>query len=128
MRAIMSPSGSFTAMARTSSPARLDQARDQPLRAEVPKRDARKLQLAIEAARPTRHLTTIADAGRRRVAWKLRELERRREPLLHRAVLVARDRPEPSASARVLLGQLAPPIVVLDRAFLRHQYSPAFRV
>src|SRR5258708_38704903 len=99
MRAIMSPSGSFT-MARPSLPARLDQARDQPLRAEVPKRDARKPQLAIVAARPTRHLATIADAGRRRIARKFRELERRREPLLHRAALVAGDRPQPSASAR----------------------------
>src|SRR5882672_6084555 len=122
MRAIMSPSGSFTAMARPSLPARLHQARDQPLRAEIPQRDARKSELAIVAARPPRHVATIADAGRRRVARHLRKLERRREPLLHRAVLVARYRLEPGTPARMLLAQLAPPSVLLDRAFLRHQY------
>src|ERR1700737_558418 len=105
MRAIMCPSGSFPAIARPSSPARLDQAGDQPLRAEVPKRDARQPELAIIAARPARHLATIADAGRRGIARKLRELERRREPLLHRAALVARNRLEPGTPARMLLGQ-----------------------
>src|SRR5258707_10469814 len=128
IRAIMSPSGSFTAMGRPSSPARLHQARDQPLGAEVPQRDARQSELAIVAARPARDLAAIADAGRRRVARKLGQLERRREPLLHRAVLVAGNRLESGAPSGILLGQLAPSAVLLDRALLRHQYLLAFRV
>src|SRR5262245_65740689 len=84
MRAIISPSGSFMAIAPPSLPARLDQARDQPLGAEIPKRDARQAVLAVVAARPARYLATIANAGRRRVARQFRELERCRESLLHR--------------------------------------------
>src|SRR5215471_1092765 len=99
MRAIISPSGSFMAIAPPSLPARLDQARDQPLGAEIPKRDARQV----------------------------RELERCRESLLHRIGLVAGNGLEPSASAGILLAQLAPPAVLLDRTFLRHQCLLAFR-
>src|SRR5215470_5895522 len=126
MRAIMSPSGSI--IGATSLPARLDQARDQPAGTEIAQRDARHLELAIEAARPAGELAAIADAARRRVARQLRELERRREPLLHRLALVARDRFQPGAPARILLAQLAPPVVLLDRALLRHQCLLAFRV
>src|SRR5262249_55409690 len=127
MRAIMSPSGSFIAIGRSSSPARLHQPWNQPLGAEVPQRDARQLELAVVAAWPPRHLAAIADAGGRRVARQLGELERRREPLLHRAVPVARNLLEPRAPAGILLGQLAPPAVLLNRALLRHQYLLAFR-
>src|SRR6516162_7402546 len=127
MRAIMSPSVSFMAIAPPSLPARLDQAWDQPLGAEIPKRDARQPMLAVVAARPARYLATIANAGRRRVARQLRELERCRESLLHRLGLVAGNGLEPSASAGILLAQLAPPAVLLDRTFLRHQCLLAFR-
>src|SRR4029453_9363521 len=113
MRAIMSPSGSFTPIARSSSPAGLEQAGDQALRAQVPQCDARKPVLAIVAARPARYLAAVADASRRRVPRHFRELEGRREPLLHRLVLVARDGPQPRASARILLAQLASSIVLL---------------
>src|SRR5216683_567720 len=112
----------------TSLPARLDQARDQPPGAEIAQRDARQPELAIVAARPARDLAAIADAGRGRVARQLRELERRREPLLHRLVLVARNRFQAGTPARILLAQLAPPAVLLDRALLRHQCLLAFRV
>src|SRR6516165_2471664 len=121
MRAIISPSGSFMAIAPPSLPTRLDQARDQPLGAEIPKRDARQAVLAVVAARPARYLATIANAGRRRVARQFRELERCRESLLHRLGLVAGNGVEPSASAGMLVAQLAPP------AFLRHQCLLAFR-
>src|SRR6478736_9926460 len=127
MRAIMSPSGSFTPMLDLL-PARLDQARDQPLGAQVTERDARKLELAVIAARAPRNLTTIANAGRRRVARQFRELERSREPLLHRSVLVARNGPQPGTPARILFGQPAPSVVLLNRTFLRHQYLLDFRV
>src|ERR1700758_3243375 len=99
MRAIISPSGSFIPIAPPSLPARLDQARDQPLGAEIPKPDARQL----------------------------RELEGCRESLLHRLGLVASNGPEPSAPAGILLAQLAPPIVFLDRTLLCHQCLLAVR-
>src|SRR5262249_4760885 len=127
MRAIISPSGSFMAIAPPSLPARFDQARDQPLGAETPKRDARQPVLAVVAARPARYLATIANAGRRRVAGQFRELEGCRESLLHRFGLVAGDGLEPSAPAGILLTQLATPAVLLDRTFLRHQCLLAFR-
>src|SRR2546428_10270627 len=103
MRAIRPPSGSFMAIAQPYLPARFDQARDQPLGAEIPKRDARQPVLAVVAARPARYLATIANAGRRRVARQFRELEGRREPLLHRLGLVASNGSEPSAPAGILL-------------------------
>src|SRR5262245_53170281 len=127
MRAIISPSGSFMAIAPPSLPARLDQARDQPLGAEMPKRDARQAVLAVVVAPPARYLATLANPGRRSVAWQVSELERCRESLLHRLALVAGNGLEPSASAGILLAQLAPPAVLLDRTFLRHQCLLAFR-
>src|SRR5258708_32871654 len=98
MRAIMSPSGSFTPMLDLL-PARPDQARDQPLCAQGSKRDARKLELAVVGARASGNLATVANAGRRRVTRHFRELERGREPLLHRSVLVTRNRFQPGAPA-----------------------------
>src|SRR6187551_1877593 len=127
MRAIISPSGSFTPMLDLL-PARLDQARDQALGAQISKRDARKLVLAVIAARAPRNLATVANAGRRRVARHFRELERSREPLLHRSVLVARNGAQPGTPARKFFGQLAPSVVLLNRTFLRHQYLLGFRV
>src|SRR5260370_38575097 len=86
IRAIMSPSGSFMAIARPPSPARLDQARDQPLGAEIPKRGAGEAVLAIKPAGPARYLAAMANAGRRGVARQFRELDRCAEPRLHRLV------------------------------------------
>src|SRR5215813_12582740 len=103
MRAIISPSGSFIAIAPPSLPARLDQTRDQPLGAEIPKRDTRQSVLAVVAARAARYLATIANAGRRGVARQFRELEGCRESLLHRLRLVASNGPEPSTPAGIFL-------------------------
>src|SRR5262245_66356641 len=123
----MSPSGSFIAIVRPPSPARLDQAGDQSLGAEIPKRNARQAMLAMEPAGPARYLAAIANASRRRVAWQFCELERCREPLLHRLRLVASNGPEPGAPPGIFLAQLAPPVVLLDRTFLRHQCLLALR-
>src|SRR5947208_54144 len=101
----MSPSGSFIAIARSPSPTRLDQAGDQPLGAEIPKRDARQAVFAIEPARSARYLAAIANAGLRGVARQFRKFERCREPLLHRLRLVASNGPEPSAPAGMRLAQ-----------------------
>src|SRR5262249_1039453 len=83
-------------------------------------RDARQLVLAVERARASGHLAAIAHAGRRRVARQLGKLQRRGEALLHRLVFVGADRLEPRAQPGILLGGLAPPIVLLDRTLLRH--------
>src|SRR5437016_5612628 len=128
MRAIMSPSGSFKAIVRCSLPARLEEARDHALGAEIPERDARELVLAVEAARPPRHLAAIADAGGRGVARQFRELQRCRKTVLHRLCLVTRDRLELATLAGELLRQSAPPVVLLDRTLLRHLGLLAFRV
>src|SRR5262245_37356852 len=128
IRAIMSPSGSFTLILRSSLPARLEQAGDQPLRAQLPQRDARELELAVVAARPARKLAAIAHPVGRRVARQLRKLECGGEPLLHRLGLVARNGLQPRPPAGKFLAQLAPAIVLLDRALLRHQYLLAIRV
>src|ERR1700730_15992280 len=103
MRDSRSPSGSFIDIARPSLPARLQQARDQPLRAELPQRNARQLVLAIEAAWPPGYFAAVADARGRRVARQFRELERRGESLLDRLGLVLHGRPAARAAARALL-------------------------
>src|SRR3984885_8054852 len=120
MRERRSPSGSFIGIVRSSSPARLQQAGDQPFRAEVPQRNARQLVLAIIAARPAGHLAAVANAGRRGVARQFGELERRGEAIFDRLGLVARDLLEPRAPAREFLGHPAAPVVFLDRTLLRH--------
>src|SRR5947209_2119025 len=105
MRVNRSPSGSFRAIVAPSSPARLDQARDQAFRSEIAQRDAAHLELAVERTRTARHLAAIADARARRVARHLGELEGSRETVLHRQLLVARDRFQARAPARELLGE-----------------------
>ncbi len=114
--------------AAASLPARLDQARDQALGAEIPQRDARQLVLAVIPAWPSRNLAAIADARGRRVARQLGKLERGRKPLFHRLGLVLHNRLQPRTPARIPLAQLPPPIVLLDRTLLSHQYLLAFRV
>src|SRR5215510_10080481 len=74
MRAIRSPSGSVKAM-RPSSPARLQQARDQALGSELAQRDAAHPVLAVIGARPAGDLAAVAHAVDRRVARQLGELE-----------------------------------------------------
>src|SRR6266545_1123691 len=128
MRVIMSPIGSFIAIVRSSSPARLHEAGNEALGAEFPERDAAHLELAVEAARTARHLAAIADAGGRSVARQLGELQGGGEPLLHRLVLVARDRFQARAAAEGAFGHLASPIVLLDRALLRHTSLLGIRV
>src|SRR6476646_1194523 len=113
MRVKRSPSGSFTDM-RSSLPARLHEAGDHSLRPEFAQRNAAHLELAIVGARPTRGLATIAHAAFRGVARQLGKLERRGKTLLHRGVLVARDFSQPVAPSRVLIGELCPPLVLLD--------------
>src|ERR1700684_2356685 len=103
MRVSRSPSGSFIDIVRSSLPARLDQARDQALRAELPQRNARQFVLAIERARPPRYFATIADARSRRIPRQFGELERRGEALFDRQGLVLHDVFQARAPAREFL-------------------------
>src|SRR3954454_24191303 len=127
IRAIRSPTGSFTCMA-ILLPARLHEAGNKALGAEFAERDARQLVLAVDRARAPRHLATVAVALRRRVARQLRHLHGRREALFHRLGLVHGDRLQPRTAARVLLRQLLAPVVLLDRTLLRHLGLLAIRV
>src|SRR3712207_1767016 len=68
MRVSISPRGSFMDMRPSPLPARLHEAGDEALRPEFPERDARQAELAIDRARPARHLAAVADARRVRVA------------------------------------------------------------
>src|SRR5688572_19561688 len=102
MRAIRSLSGSLMDM-RSPSPARLHKARDQALGAKFAQRDAAKLVLAVERARPAGQLATIADARRRRIARHLGKLQARGEALFHRPGLVHDDRFEAVATSARLL-------------------------
>src|ERR1700733_6286133 len=120
MRVSSSLSGSFMAMVRSSSPTRLQQARDQALGAEIPQRDARQFVLAVIGARPASQFAAIADASGGRIARQLGELQRRGKALLHRFRSVAGNRLQPSPAAGKLLRHPAAPVVLLDRTLLRH--------
>src|SRR6185503_17760407 len=127
MRAIRSPTGSFIGM-RSSLPARLQQAGNQALGAELAERDARQLVLAIDRARPPGDFATVAVADRRRIARQLGQLQGRSESLFHRLGLVHDDRLQPRAAAGKFLRQLLSPVVLLDRTLLRHLGLLAIRV
>src|SRR5918997_6162605 len=119
MRVSMSPRGSFIDIA-ASSPARLDEARDQALRAELPERDPRHAELAVGGARATRDLAAVADAGASAVARQRGERQARLEALLHRPRLVVRDAQKLRALHLELLHQPPAAVVLLDRALLCH--------
>src|SRR5215475_15290682 len=68
MRAIISPSGSFKAIARPSLPARLQKARDHALRSQIAQRDAAHLELAIVGLRAAGDDAAIVNTRRRRIA------------------------------------------------------------
>src|SRR5690242_1659625 len=123
MRAIMSPIGSLTAIA-PSLPARLHKAGNQAFRPEIAQRDTAQAMLAVIAARTPAELTPIADARLGRVAGQLGQFQRRRKTLLHRQLLVVRDRLQLRTPIGVLLRHLAPPVVLLDRTLLRHIFAP----
>src|SRR6476619_7315412 len=104
MRENRSPSGSFNAM-RPSSPARLHEAGNHALGAELAERDAAHPQLAVIGARAAGDLAAIAHAVLGGIARKLGELQRRCEALLHRHALVARDLAQLRTPRRILFGE-----------------------
>src|SRR6476646_11957536 len=68
MRVIKSLIGSCVDMSDPPLPARLHEPGNQALGAEITQRDAAELVLAINRARAARHLATVADPRRRRIA------------------------------------------------------------
>src|SRR5256885_14411243 len=102
----------------SSLPARLDQARDLAVVAEITKRDARYFELAIVGTRTAGDFAAVADADLGRVARHGGKLELSAEALLHRLGLIPNDRPERSPVGTVLVGKLAAPVVLLRLASL----------
>src|SRR3954447_23549303 len=98
----------------SSLPARLDQARDLAVIAEITKRDARYFELAIVGTRTAGDFAAVADADLGRVARQGSKLELSAETLFHRLGLIHDDRLERCALGTVLVGKLAAPVVVLD--------------
>src|SRR3546814_13403256 len=68
----------------SSDLARLDDARDQPGRAEVAQCDTRHLELAVDTAGTTGQLTAVPDADPRTVPRHLRQGDGRQEPFFDR--------------------------------------------
>src|SRR3954462_4480771 len=97
-----------------SLPARLDQARDLAVVAEVPKRDARYFELAIIGTRAAGDFAAVADTDLGRVARHGGKLQLSAETLFHRLGLVHDDRLERVTLGTVLVGKLAAPVVLLD--------------
>src|SRR5215831_9356977 len=123
IRAIMSPIGSFTAIA-PSSPARLHKARDEAFGAKLAQRDAAQAMLAVIRARTPAELAAVADARLRRIARYFGKLQGRSKTLFHRQLLVVRDRLELRAPVGKFLCHPTPPVVLLDRTLLRHTFAP----
>src|ERR1700722_18006013 len=124
MRGSISPRGSFVAMIFASSPARLDEARNQALIAKLAQRDARHLHLAIEATRPASHLAAIAHANDRAVARQRREADARLESLLHRTRLIIGDAQQALAAGGELPRHTLLTQIILNRTLLCHSSAP----
>src|SRR3546814_8022930 len=93
---------------------------DLPGRAEVAQCDTRHLELAVDTAGTTGQLTAVPDADPRTVPRHLRQGDGRQEPFFDRNRLVGGHRLQPGTLRRVLGRQLGAPVVLLDRALLRH--------
>src|SRR5689334_22186202 len=125
MRVSISPNGSVIDMSVSSLPARLDHAGDLAGRGEFAQGNARKLELAIGAARPSGERAAIAYARRRGVARQLGELELRGETLLLGGVAVAGYGLQAGALAGQLLRHPLAARILVDRALLCHWLSPS---
>src|ERR1700734_4131702 len=102
MRVSMSPNGSFTAMI-LSSPARLHEAWNEALVAEIAQRDTAHPHLAIIAARATRHFATVANAHRGAIARQRGKPDARFETLFHRQLFIVGEVQQAFATGQELL-------------------------
>src|SRR4051794_23204204 len=129
MRVMRSEIGSCVDILTTLPlPARLHEPGNQALGAEFTQRDAGKLVLAVVRAWTAGQFATVADAGRRRIARHLGELQRRREALFHRLGLVGDDRLQLRTLRGGVLRHPLAPVVLLDRTLLCHAWLLGFRV
>src|SRR5262245_6349970 len=123
MRVIMSPIGSFTAIA-PSSPARLHNAGNEALGAKLPQCATAQAVPAVVAPRATTELAPIAHARSGGIARQFSQLQSRGKTLLHRQLFVLRDSLQLCAPVGKFLCHSPSPIVLLDRALLRHTFAP----
>src|SRR6185312_9868308 len=96
-----------------SLPARLDQAWDLAVIAEITQRDTRYFKLAIIGARTAGHFAAVADAGLGRVARHRGKLQLSAKALFHRLGLIHDDRLEGRAPCGVLVHELAAVVILL---------------
>src|SRR6185312_1315876 len=122
IRAIMSPIGSFTIA--PSSPARLHKARYEAFGTKLAQSDTAQAMFPVIGARTAAELTAVAYARLRGVTRHFGELQSSGKTLLHRQLLVVRDRLELRAPTGKFLCHPAPPVVFLNRTFLRHTFTP----
>src|SRR6185312_9658355 len=78
----------------------------------------------VIGARAAAEFTAVAYARLRGIARHFGELQSSGKTLLHRQLLVVRDRLELRAPAGKFLCQPSPSVVFLDRTFLRHTFAP----
>src|SRR3974390_825658 len=123
MRVIISPIGSFTAIAPSVRPA-LHKAGNGAFGAKLAQRDTAQTMLAIERTGAPRQFAAITHTRPRGIPRQFSKLQRRRETLLHRQLLVLRERLEFRAPVGELLRHLAPPVVLFDRTLLSHTFAP----
>src|SRR5215510_15588035 len=123
MRVIMSPIGSFTAIA-PSSPARLHKPRDEAFGAKLAQCDTAQAVLAVIAPRATAQLAAIAHARSGGITRQFSQLQSRGKTLLHRQLFVLRDCLQLRAPVGKFLCHPAPSVVLLDRTLLRHTFAP----
>src|SRR3546814_1062742 len=107
----------------TPLPARLDHARDLPLRGELPEGDAAQLEAPVARSRPAGEIAPVAAAGRRRVARQLGQLEASGKSLLGGRAAIVGERLQTLALRRIALGQPLAMLVLLDGTLLRHDLT-----
>src|SRR5215469_539895 len=120
MRASRSPMGSVIAISVPSLPARLGHARDVAKIGQIPKRNARQLELAVIALGAAGEITAMMNARFRRIARKLGELQVRAEALVRGDRLVARLRLQCRTLGGILRNHLLALLVPVDLALLCH--------
>src|SRR5262245_20801601 len=120
IRAKRSPIGSLIAIASRSLPAGLCDARRLTEIRKIAKRNARHLELAVEALGPARQFAAIVNPRARRIARKLGELHARGETLLGRHRHVVGLGLERRPLGGISRGHLDALLIAVDLALLRH--------
>src|SRR5216683_7748050 len=120
IRVSISPRGSLIVIEATLLPARLDHPRDLPRGGEFAQRDARHPELPVIAARAAGQGAAVTHAGLGAVARQLGEFQLCIKSLLRRRRPIDSNRFQPCPPSGVVLGELHPSGVFLDRALFGH--------